>query len=152
MPLRVLSRRTDDVDSITTLTEEIKHVATTVAIVHGLRLDWLNDDTIPLVPPHLPSVTETIYEGTRLRVVQPDAPYLLAMKILAGRPVDIDDAVALMEETGVTSVSGLCSLVKEVYGTEETRPGTSVRENAAEAVEAYNRSRRRSGVWWRGSQ
>ena len=130
-------RRTTDVDSVTKLHEALTVAARTVATTHGLRRDWLNDETIGSEPPLPPPHTDPIFQGKRITVVQPGPAYLLATKIVAGRQRDIEDAATLMATTGHTSVDSLCDLVTEVYGTADPRPGTNVPANATQALLHY---------------
>ena len=136
-------RMTTDVDSITELHQVLTAAAQVVATTHGLRRDWLNDETIGSEPPLPPTHTDPIFEGKRITVVQPGPAYLLATKIIAGRQRDIEDAAALMGTTGHSSVDALCDLVTDVYGTADPRPGTNVRANATQALLHYTDQQRR---------
>ena len=113
-----------------------------VATTHGVRRDWLNDETIGSEPPVAPKHTDPIFEGKRITVVQPGPAYLLATKIVAGRQRDIEDAAALIATTGHYSVDALCGLVAEVYGTADPRPGTNVPAIATQALLAYRQQQR----------
>ena len=136
-------RMTTDVDSITELHRAITAAAQVVATAHGLRRDWLNDETIGSEPPLPPERTDTVFEGKRITVVQPGPAYLLATKIVAGRQRDIEDAATLIAATGNHSVDTLCALVAEVYGTDDPRPGTNIRANATQAMLIHTQQRRR---------
>ena len=136
-------RRTTDVDSVTKLHEALTVAARTVATTHGLRRDWLNDETIGSEPPLPPTHTDPVFQGKRITVVQPGPAYLLATKIVAGRQRDIEDAAALMATTGHTSIDTLCGLVTEVYGTTDPRPATNIPANAAQALLYYSAQQRR---------
>ena len=136
-------RMTTDIDSITELHRAITAAAQVVATAHGLRRDWLNDETIGSEPPIPPTHTDPIFQGKRITVVQPGPAYLLATKIVAGRQRDIEDAATLIATTGHYSVDALCALVTEVYGTADPRPGTNVRANATQALLTYTQQQRR---------
>ena len=127
-------RMTTDVDSITELHQALTTAAQIVATTYGLRRDWLNDETIGSEPPIPPTHTDPIFQGKRITVVQPGPAYLLATKIVAGRQKDIEDAAALIAETGHDSVDALCELVTDTYGTADPRPGTNVRANATQVL------------------
>lgn len=135
-------RTTTDIDSITELHKALTAAAQVVATTHGLRRDWLNDETIGSEPPVAPKHTDPIFEGKRITVVQPGPAYLLATKIVAGRQRDIEDAAALIATTGHYSVDALCGLVAEVYGTADPRPGTNVPAIATQALLAYRQQQR----------
>ncbi len=126
-------RMTTDIDSITALHRAVITAAQTVAAEHGLRRDWLNDQTAHLVP--APAHIDTVFQGRRITVSHPGAGYLLATKIVAGRPRDIEDAAALIASTGHDSVDALCGLVAEVYGTSD--PVRDVRDRADQAIRYY---------------
>ena len=87
-------RMTTDIDSITTLHQAVITAAQTVAAEHGLRRDWLNDQTAHLVPAPAAHI-DTVFQGRRITVSHPGVGYLLATKIIAGRPRDTEDAAAL---------------------------------------------------------
>ena len=87
-------RMTTDIDSITTLHQAVITAAQTVAAEQGLRRDWLNDQTAHLVPAPAAHI-DTVFQGRRITVSHPGAGYLLATKIIAGRPRDTEDAAAL---------------------------------------------------------
>ena len=127
-------RMTTDIDTITTLHQAVITAAQTVAAEHGLRRDWLNDQTANSDLPAAPAHTDIIFQGKRITVAHPGPQYLLATKIVAGRQKDIDDAAALIAATGPYTVDALCRLVAEVYGTPNPRPGVNVRENAEQAL------------------
>ncbi len=127
-------RLTTDVDSITALHNMVVVAAQTVAVTYGLRRDWLNEQTAPLVP--APTDVSPVFQGKRLTVVQPGPEYMLATKVIAGRPKDAEDLVVLIETTGFYSVERLCALVGEVYG-----PSTLLGVNVQEKVEAALRLR-----------
>lgn len=133
MVLKTSHRFTYDVDSITVLPPAVVAAAEWVAEKHGLSSDWLDDLAITITPRNPPSSLGTLYDGERLTVRCPDSGYLLAMKIVAGRDQDLDDAAVLMEEVGVRSVPEVLELVRQAYGTDAPEDG--VRSRAAIAVE-----------------
>jgi len=110
----------------------IRRLADDVARRLGLPLDWINEAVTRTAPPignpepNLLPFGE--YPRTRdvpvgLRVFLPAPAYLLAMKILANRLVDdvekiqldLDDAVALMRVTNISTRDALEALMMECY-------------------------------------
>ena len=140
MVLKASHRFTYDVDSITVLPPSVVAAAERVADRHGLRSDWLDDLATTIKPRNPPPSLGTLYEGERLIVRHPASGYLLAMKIVAGRDEDIEDAVVLMGEVGVRSAPDILELVREAYGTDE--PVRGVRSHAVRAVEELARRSR----------
>jgi hypothetical protein len=110
----------------------IRRLADDVARRLGLPLDWINEAVTRTAPPignpqpNLLPFGE--YPRTRdmpvgLRVFLPTPGYLLAMKILANRladdvekiKLDLDDAVALMRVTDISTREALVALMTECY-------------------------------------
>jgi hypothetical protein len=110
----------------------IRQIADHVAHRLGLPLDWINEAVTRTAPPignpepNLLPFGE--YPRTRdvpigLRVFLPTPAYLLAMKILANRlaedteklQLDLNDAVALMKVTNISTHEALAALMTECY-------------------------------------
>lgn len=85
------------------LPDDILDAASRIADKYGLDYDWINTDITVLERPREELFSELFYEGKRFNVYVPDKATLLAMKIYAGRVDDIDDAVRLARETGITN-------------------------------------------------
>ena len=81
---------------------------------HGLRADWIND-AARLNLPRLDPQLEPVYEGSRLTVYIAGPRYLLATKLIAGRDVDLDDAVHLAIDAGVTTAAAMLDLLAAAY-------------------------------------
>ncbi len=107
-------------------------IADQVARRMGLPEDWINEGVRRMAPPPgnpqpnlLPfgDYPRTPSVAVGLRVLLPSPAYLLAMKILANRlgedidkiRTDLDDAVALMKVTGLSTQEELLALLKECY-------------------------------------
>lgn len=111
----VPGRVTDDVDVISEgMPERLRAAAASVAARHALRPDWIND-AAKVGLPHLDANIEVIYSGKRLIVYRADSKYLLATKIRAGRPQDLDDAVPLALAAGITTSDEMLDLVVEAF-------------------------------------
>lgn len=76
-----------------------------------------------------------------LRVVALQASLLLAMKVRAARPQDIDDIAMLAEYSGLADEGEIMRLANDAYGPQEPLP---VRSRAA-VREALDRLRTRGG-------
>ena len=110
-------RGTEDVDVISApqLPPELKAAAAKVAQRHNLAPNWLNADAGQVLQPTFPFASKQILSGKRLQVFIPDARFILAMKLFAGRPVDEEDAVLLAKRTGLTTIEELENLLKDSY-------------------------------------
>jgi hypothetical protein len=112
--------------------KDVREIADIVAARLGLIDDWINESVKFVAPPpgdpkpnlflagEYPRVPNSI---VGLRVHLPTPAYMLAMKILANRSVidtekiesDLNDAVALMKVTKLTTEQQLVDLLKECY-------------------------------------
>lgn len=97
-------RGTRDIDVAypTELPDDILEAAARIAAEHGLDHDWINTNLSALPKPRQALFAENVYRGKRFHIYVPDKETLLAMKISAARPRDLDDAVKLAKETGIT--------------------------------------------------
>ena len=85
-----------------------------MAARHGLRPDWINN-AARLNLPRLDPQLETVYRGERLALHIAGPRYLLATKLLAGRDVDVNDAVHLAVDAGITTAQAMLDLLTEAY-------------------------------------
>jgi len=84
-----------------------------VAIVarrRGLPEDWLNDEVKGFFASTPETVTWAEYDGLRVQAVTAD--YMLAMKALAARPMDIQDLRTLIRHLGLTTVAQTLAVVE----------------------------------------
>lgn len=81
-----LHRTTRDLDAVFVPTNVVRHAAKTVGEKHGLDPDWLNDAVKGFLPGD-DSNAVTYFESGSLRVDVASPQYMLAMKLLAARPV-----------------------------------------------------------------
>jgi hypothetical protein len=139
----------------------IRQLADDVARNLGLPLDWINEAVTRTAPPvgnpepNLLPFGE--YPRTRdvpvgLRVFLPTPAYLLAMKILANRlaedtekiQLDLNDAVALMKVTNISTREALADVMTECYPNllGSAGPSLNARINAKldDLMDAYARS------------
>ena len=96
----------------------------------GLKSRWV-ELTRPLATlfdaakiglPHLDPELETIYRGKRLAVHRAGVKYLLATKLMAGRPVDLEDAVHLAIAADITTREGMLNLLEAPFPTSMLTP------------------------------
>ena len=108
-------RVTDDVDVISEgMPQVLRDAAARVAARHALRGDWINDAAKSGLPDLDPQL-ETIYRGEHLTVYRAGPKYLLATKLRAGRPVDIEDAAHLAIVAGITTREGMLDLLEVAF-------------------------------------
>jgi hypothetical protein len=147
----------------------IRRLADDVARRLGLPLDWINEAVTRTAPPignpepNLLPFGE--YPRTRdvpvgLRVFLPTPAYLLAMKILANRlaedaekiQLDLNDAVALMKVTNISTREALAAVMTECYPNllGGAGPSLNARINAKlnAVMNAYARSADAPGPTW----
>ena len=93
-------------------------VVATVGRDEDLDDGWLNAAArvkAPSAP--TPGEPTEVYGGPNLRVYGASAHYVLAMKLIAGRPVDRADMPALLEAARPQSRDALYDLVEQAYPT-----------------------------------
>ena len=89
----------------------IRDAAKVVADREGLGYNWINDAVEGFFYTQPPTETWAEYPG--LRVYVPSLDYLFAMKVVAGRPQDIDDIEALVHELKLSNTQDALTLVKK---------------------------------------
>ncbi len=110
----------------------VREIADAVAARLNLTTNWINESVKRMAPPPGDPQSNLMLSGeyprvpnsmVGLRVHLPSPAYILAMKILANRgpedtektEVDLNDAVALMKVTKITTEQHLVDLLKECY-------------------------------------
>ena len=112
MAMLMDARCTGDVDVVSeTVTGELREAARRVAQRHGLRPDWIND-AAKLKAVNVAVQPERVYSGERLVVDSAGRRYILAMKLLAARSVDLGDCVHLVRDLNVASEQELLDLME----------------------------------------
>ena len=94
------ARLTNDVDVISDMLPRALWEGAASVATHqkGVRTDWLNDAAkIGALSPEVDAHPTLMYQGRTLRVYGAGARYVLAMKLVAGRPVDLGDIPTLLE-------------------------------------------------------
>ena len=114
MLLKVQNRETTkDIDAyfVSSQAEVIREAAQTIADREGLPQDWINDAAKGFFYRQPPTEQWAEYPG--LRVYVPTLDYLFAMKLVAGRPQDLDDIKALGHELNLLNADDALKIVKE---------------------------------------
>ena len=112
------TRATQDVDALAIdRREEVLEAAGEVAREQGLSLDWLNDAvrTAPWPTPRPDTRAAVVYDSPHLVVTGASAEQLLAMKVRAGRPADIDDIELLIRRLGVSTLQHVEAIHHAVF-------------------------------------
>lgn len=109
-------RVTRDVDAIFKPAAELRKIIAEVAVKNDLDEDWLNDGAKGFMPgTDVDAVA--FYESDNLSVYVASKPYLLAMKLHAGRDQrNRDDAILLARLLGYTSYEQLSDLLVKYFG------------------------------------
>ena len=113
MLLKVQNREvTKDIDAYFNpmQADVIREAAQVIANREGLTPDWINDGVKGFFYTQPPTERWAEYPG--LRVYIPTLDYLFSMKVLAGRPQDIDDIKALAHELRLSNSQDALEIVK----------------------------------------
>ena len=111
------SRSTEDVDLLSgELGDVSASAADRVADEMGLTGKWLNHDASRYADLSIPEFSSmTVFAGSHLIVLCPDTEHLLAMKLLAARDKDLEDAAWLAKEIGDLDKAALHNMVRRAY-------------------------------------
>ncbi|GAC1369084.1 MAG: DUF6036 family nucleotidyltransferase [Ktedonobacteraceae bacterium] len=88
---------------------EIREAAKDIARREGLPDDWLNDGVKGFFYSQPPHKRWAEYPGLRVYIATLD--YILVMKVIAGRPQDIEDAKALIQILQISDAQEVFSLL-----------------------------------------
>ena len=91
--------------------EIIREAARVIADREGLAYDWLNDGVKGFFYTQPPTQKWAEFPG--LRVYFTSLDYLFAMKVVAGRPQDIDDIKALAPQLNISNAEEALVIVKK---------------------------------------
>lgn len=100
---------TRDIDAVWDDDSAIRRAADATAQQLGLPRSWLNDQAASFVPQLARQDPQAyfdapVFEDAHLRVMAANPRLLLAMKVLAARPTDIDDIAFLAARLGLQSL------------------------------------------------
>ena len=115
MMWRYDDRLSSDVDVINSLLDDRTQKAVVeVAAKFGIHHDWMNDSVSRhQALPHFEQ--ERMYTGQNLTVDSVSGKSLIAMKVIAGRPHDLDDAARLASDLDITTYDEIYEAVTETY-------------------------------------
>jgi hypothetical protein len=114
MLLRVQNREvTKDIDAYFPpgQADVIRDAAKVVAEREGLADNWINDAVEGFFYTQPPTEEWAEYPGLRVYLTSLD--YLFAMKVVAGRPQDVDDIKALARELNLSNAQEALTVVKK---------------------------------------
>ena len=98
----------------------IREAVLTIAQREGLPSDWLNDGVKGFFYSQPPHRRWAEYPGLRVCVAALD--YLLVMKVIAGRPQDIEDAKALLTKLKITDMQEVFDLIVKYTKQQNVEP------------------------------
>lgn len=111
------TRRTLDIDALVS-DHAVLEEARLLAESEGIPPTWLNENAKPWVPPR-PADATVVPKRRGLTIHWAPAEHLLAMKLVAMRPQDTPDIVALAHQIGLgTDASAYADLLERVYSGE----------------------------------
>ena len=107
-------RRTVDIDAVVS-DQVVLEEARLLAADEGIPRNWLNENAKPWIPPR-PAAAIARPEKVGLTIHWAPPEHLLAMKLVAMRPQDSPDIVALAKDLGLGSDAGAyADLLERVY-------------------------------------
>ena len=128
-------RSTRDIDPLFVPHGVVLEEARAVAEEFGLPGWWLNEQASAYVAPGGDRAAARVFDHPGLRVTAASPEHLLAMKVLAGRPRDVDDLRFLVARLGLASAAEVFVLCAEVF------PAEPVPERAKRLVEEIFQAR-----------
>lgn len=109
-------RSTHDVDAkIVYEKQGVTEAAKRLAEKHDLPTNWLNENATRFIPHKEDSQAATVFNSPGLVVTGASAKHLLAMKIDAGRPEDIEDIKWLLEQLRIENIDEAVEVHRETY-------------------------------------
>lgn len=134
-------RSTRDVDArIVYEKQGVTEAARRLAEKYDLPANWLIENATLFIPHKEDSQAATVFNSPGLVVTGASARHLLAMKIDAGRPEDIDDIRWLLEQLRIDDIDEALAIHRETY------PHSALRSTSRSRLEeAFKQQRRESG-------
>lgn len=109
-------RSTHDVDGkIVYEKRGVTEAARRLAKKHDLPANWLNENATLFMPHKDDRQATTVFNSPALVVTGASAKHLLAMKIDAGRPEDVDDIQWLLEQLQINNIEEAIEVHRETY-------------------------------------
>jgi hypothetical protein len=107
---------TRDVDAVWRPHSGVQNAVWEVANELGLQRSWLNEQASFYLPANIAWVGPTLFESDSLRVIQASPELLLAMKVRAGRTIDLDDVMVLATLLKLEDSQSIIALTESVFG------------------------------------
>ena len=109
-------RSTHDVDGkIVSEKRGITEAAQRIAEKHDLPANWLNENATLFIPHKEDSQAATVFNSPNLVVTGASPRHLLAMKIDAGRPEDVEDIEWLIGKLKIDTIEEATEVHRETY-------------------------------------
>jgi hypothetical protein len=108
-------RATRDIDAIFKPHGIVLDEARAVAAELDLPNWWLNEQATAYVAPGGDPSAPRVFDHRGLRVSVASPRHLLAMKVLAARPQDIEDVHLLVQHLNLTSAEDIVALTAEIF-------------------------------------
>ena len=109
-------RSTNDVDGKIVYEKlGVTEAARRLAERHDLPRNWLNENATLFMPHNDDSHATTVFNSPNLIVTGASAKHLLAMKIDAGRPEDVEDIAWLVEKLQIENIDQAIEVHRETY-------------------------------------
>ena len=105
----------------------VLEAAERVARELGLPRGWLNEQASVYLPAQDDRTAPVVFDDPHLRVTAASARFVLAMKLRAARPRDLDDLRRLAERLGLTELVQLEAVHDEVFPDDPLPPRTRER-------------------------
>ena len=103
---------------------ELARAARMVADAEGLPRNWLNG-AVAIFTPAGDFHPQILHQSDCLTVEAPSPTVLLAMKLHAARPLDLQDAARLTRDIAITDPDQLLALVADAYGADAAAAETA---------------------------
>ncbi len=139
-------RTTFVVDAINDwLPPHLQQVLDEIAQRESLTEDWFNNKVVNTMPSEgMDYQPRMAYRGDKFGVYHPSPEKLLAMKLKSSRVhKDLEDAVRLADETGISRVRDLTALAEDAYGPGQITP--RVEDFIDKTVDGYLKLRLATG-------
>jgi hypothetical protein len=110
-------RVTRDIDALFDPARAVREEADAMAAERGLPPTWLSDRVRAFMPVG-EDAGARVFSVPGLNVAVASARYLLAMKMVAGRPQDLHDLILIFRELGITEAEEAADMAEQVHGPE----------------------------------
>jgi len=111
-------RMTHDLDIISEgLTVELRRLIADVGKRYYVRADWLNDGAKAKMPDvrSFGTKPKVLFEGENIIIYGAEVELIIAMKLVSGREVDLEDILFLLQKTSIKTCDELLDLIQKAY-------------------------------------